>query len=146
MLYIIYLLDCHLWLFNKVTVDEHRTRKEDDMKTFTSVMTIAGYAAFVLCVGLTLNGPVSGIAGEAAMLSVASHEAAIQEHQDRAAVLEQKIQKLENRLDMFNNSYRDPKGFKRASWKRLIGTWHGELKDIRQHIVWHEEQIAQLKT
>ena len=115
------------------------------MKTFTSVMTITGYAALVLCVGLTLNGPVSGVAGEVAMPSVAFHEAAIQEHQDRAAVLEQQIQKMENRLDMFKNSYRDPKGFKRASWKRLIGTWRGELKDIRAQIVWHEEQIALLK-
>ena len=115
------------------------------MKTLTSVMTITGYAAFLLCVGLTLNGPVSSVAQEAAMPSVASHEAAIQEHQDRTAVLEQKIQKLENRLDMFKNSYRDPKGFKRASWKRLIGAWRGELKDIREHIVWHEEQIRTSK-
>ena len=115
------------------------------MKTFTSVMTITGYAAFVLCVGLTLNGPVSGVAGEVAMPSVASHEVAIQEHQDKATMLEQKIQKLESRLDMFKNSYRDPKGFRSASWKRMVGAWRGELKDIRQHIVWHEEQIALLK-
>ena len=117
------------------------------MKTLTSVIT-----SVVLCVGLTLpafaaDGAVSGgtFAEEAAVQSVASHEAAIQQHQDRATMLEQKIQKLENRLDMFKNSYRDPKGFKRASWKRLIGAWHEELKDIRQHIVWHEEQIARLK-
>lgn len=118
------------------------------MKTFTSVIS-----TFVLCAGLTLtgyaaNGPVSGgtFAEGAAVQTIASHEAAIQQHQDRVTMLEQKIQKLENRLDMFKNSYRDPKGFKRASWKRLIGAWHEELKDIRQHIVWHEEQIAQLKT
>ncbi len=117
------------------------------MKTLTSVMT-----AVVLCAGLTLtgyasNGPVSGgtFAGETLAQSVASHAAAIQQHQDRATMLEQKIQKLENRLDMFKNSYRDPKGFKRASWKRMVGAWRGELKDIRQHMVWHEEQIALLK-
>ena len=115
------------------------------MKTFTSVMTITGYAALLLCVGLTLNGPVSSVAQEAAVQSVASHEAAIQEHQDRATMLEQKIEKLENRLDLFKNSYRDPKGFKRASWTRLIGAWRGELKDIREHIVWHEEQIRTSK-
>ena len=115
------------------------------MKTLTSVMTITGYAAFLLCVGLTLNGPVSSVAQEAAMPSVASHEAAIQEHQDRTAVLEQKIQKLENRLDMVKNSYRDPKGFRSASWKRMVEAWRGELKDIREHIVWHEEQIRTSK-
>ena len=118
------------------------------MKTLTFVMT-----SLVLCVGLTTTGyagnaTVSGgpFAGDVSVPSVASHEAAIQQHQDRATMLEQKIQKLEHRLDMFKNSYRDPKGFKRASWKRLIGAWREELKDIRQHIVWHEEQIARLKT
>ena len=61
---------------NKVTVDEQRTRKEDDMKTLISVIP-----AFVLCVGLTLpafaaDGTVSGgpFAGEAVVHSVASHE------------------------------------------------------------------------
>ena len=146
--YIIYLLDCFLWLFNKVAVDENKTRKEDDMKTFTSVIS-----TFVLCVGLTLtgyaeNGPVSGgtFAEEAMVQSVESHKIAIQQHQDRATMLEQKIQTLENRLDMFKNSYRDPKGFRQASWKRMVGTLRGELKNIRQRIVWHEEQIALLKT
>jgi len=132
---------------NEVTVYEHRTRKEDDMKTLTSVI-----ASVVLCVGLTLpafatDGAVSGgtFAEEAAVQTIASHEAAIQQHQDRVTMLEQKIQKLENRLDMFKNSYRDPKGFRTASWKRMVGAWRGELKDIREHIVWHEEQIALLK-
>ncbi len=117
------------------------------MKTLISVIP-----AFVLCVGLTLpafaaDGPVPGgpLAGEAIAQSVESHKIAIQGHQDRAAVLEQKIQKLENRLDIFKNSYRDPKGFRSASWKRMVGAWRGELKEIRQHIVWHEEQIALLK-
>ena len=117
------------------------------MKTFTSVIS-----TFVLCVGLTLpafaaDGAVSGgtFAEEAAVQTIASHEAAIQQHQGAAAVLEQKIQKMERRLDMFKNSYRDPKGFRSASWKRMVGAWRGELKDIRQHIVWHEEQIALLK-
>ena len=118
------------------------------MKTLTSVIP-----SVVLCVGLTLpafaaDGPVPGepFAGEAMVQSVESHKTAIQQHQGTAAVLEQKIQKLENRLDMVKNSYRDPKGFRQASWKRLLGTLRGELKDIRQRIVWHEEQIAQLKT
>ncbi len=118
------------------------------MKTLTAVIP-----SVVLCVGLTLsgcaaNGTVTNgpIAGEAAVQSVDLHEAAIQQHQDKAAVLEQKIQKLEQRLDMLKNSYRDPKGFQRASWKRLLGTWREELKDVREHIVWHEEQIALLRT
>ena len=118
------------------------------MKTLTSVIT-----SLVLCVGLTLpafaaDGAVSGgtFAEEAAVQTIASHEAAIQQHQDRATMLEQKIQKLEHRLDMLENSYRNPKGFRSASWKRLIGTWREELKDIRAHIVWHQEQLAKLKT
>ena len=135
-------------VINRLSVDEPRTRKEADMKTLISVIP-----TFVLCVGLTLpafaaDGPVPGgpLAGEATAQSVEFHKIAIQGHQDKAAVLEQKIQKLENRLDMFKNSYRDPKGFRSASWKRMVGAWRGELKEIRQHIVWHEEQIAQLKT
>ena len=106
---------------------------------------------FVLCAGLTLpafaaDGPVPGgpFAEEATVQSVEFHKTAVQQHQDTAAMLEQRIQKLESRLDMFQNSYRDPKGFRRASWKRMVATWRGELKDIRQRIVWHEEQIAQL--
>ena len=116
------------------------------MKTLTSMIP-----AFVLCVGLTLpvfaaDGLVPGgpSTGEAMAQSVDFHVTAIQQHQDKAAVLEQKIEKLEHRLDMFKNSYRDPKGFRSASWKRMVATWHGELRDIRQRIVWHEEQIAQL--
>lgn len=107
--------------------------------------------SIVLCVGLTLHafaadGPVPGgpSTGEAMVPSVDFHEDAIQQHQDEAAVLEQKIQRVAHRLDMVMNSYRDPKGFRSASWKRLIGLWHEELKDIRQRIVWHQEQITQL--
>ena len=109
------------------------------MKTFTFAMT-----TFVLCAGLTLTGFAAN--GDVPVPSVASHETAIQQHQDKAVMLEQQIQKMENRLDMFKNSYRDPKGFRRASWERLIGTWREELKDIRAQIVWHEEQVARLKT
>lgn len=116
------------------------------MKTLTSIIP-----TFVLCVGLTLpafaaDGPVPGgpFVEEATVQSVEFHKTAVQQHQDKAAVLEQKIQKLEHRLDMLKNSYRNPKGFRSASWKRMVATWRGELKDIRQRIVWHEEQIAQL--
>lgn len=116
------------------------------MKTLTSTIP-----AFVLCVGLALpaiaaDGLVLGgpATGETMTQSVDFHVTAIQQHQDKAAVLEQKIQKLEHRLDMLKNSYRNPKGFRSASWKRMVATWRGELKDIRQRIVWHEEQIAQL--
>ncbi len=118
------------------------------MKTLTSVIP-----SVVLCAGLTLsgcaaNGTVAAepFAGEAMVQSVASHESAIQQHQNKAAVLEHRIQKLEHRLDMFKNSYRDPKGFRTASWKRMVATWRGELKDVREHIVWHEEQVALLRT
>ncbi len=117
------------------------------MKTLTSVMT-----SVVLCVGLALpgyaaKGTVSGepFAGEVPVASIAAHETAIEQHQDKAAVLEQKIQKLEHRLDMVKNSYRDPKGFKRQSWTRIIGKWRGELQGLQEHVAWHEEQMAQLK-
>lgn len=117
------------------------------MKTLTSVVP-----SVVLCVGLTLtgcaaNGTVSGgpFPGEAVVQSVDFHARAIQQYQDTAAVLEQKIQKLEHRLDMLKNSYRDPKGFRRASWKRLLGKWRGDLQNLQERIVWHEEQIARLK-
>ena len=117
------------------------------MKTLTAVIP-----SILLCVGLALpgyaaKGTVSGepFAGEAMMQSVEFHEAAIQQHQDKAAVLAQKIQQLEHRLDMVKNSYRDPKGFKRQSWTRVLGKWRGELQGLQEHVSWHEEQMAQLK-
>ncbi|MYJ22888.1 MAG: hypothetical protein F4101_05815 [Nitrospira sp. SB0673_bin_12] len=79
------------------------------------------------------------------MPSIASHTAAIQQHQDKAAMLEQKIEKLEHRLDMIKNSYRDPKGLKRQSWKRLLSSWRADVQDLRERIVWHEEQIKMSK-
>ncbi len=118
------------------------------MKTFTFVMT-----TFVLCAGLTLTGfaakgHVDGkpFAGNVPAPSVASHEAAIEQHQDKATELAQQIQRLEHRLDLVKNSYRDPKGFRQASWERVLGTWRQELQGIQDRIVWHEQQIALLKT
>ena len=128
----------------------------------------------VLCVGLTLtgcaaNGTVSGgnFADKAPGQSVDAHKATtqqrqnmfvtrrsdvsnthkavIQQHQNKVAMVEQKIQKLEDRLDMVKNSYRDPKGLKRQSWERLLSQWRGELQGLHEHIAWHEEQIALLK-
>ena len=64
------------------------------MKTLTSVIS-----SVVLCVGFTLtgfaaDGPVPGgpSAGEAMVHSVDFHVTAIQQHLDKATVLEQKIQ------------------------------------------------------
>lgn len=118
------------------------------MKKLTSVIP-----SVMLCVGLALPGfaaddtvPGGPFAGKAVVQSADFHKAAIQQHQDKAAVLEQKIQKLEHQLNMVKNSYRDPKGFRSASWKRLLGTWRWELKDIQKHIVWHEDQIDRLQT
>jgi hypothetical protein len=119
------------------------------MKNLTSVVPTV-----LLCVGLAVLGfaaddTVPGgpfFAGKAIVQSMDFHKAAIQQHQDKAAVLEQKIQKLEHRLDMVKNSYRDPKGFRSASWKRLIGTWRRELRDIRARIAWHEDRIDRLQT
>ncbi|MCY3954663.1 MAG: hypothetical protein OXF47_01550 [Nitrospira sp.] len=156
-------------VINKLTVDEHRTRKEDDMKTLTFMIP-----SVMLCVGLMLtgcaaNGTVSGepFADKALEQSVDSHKAtvqqhqnmfvtrrsvisnshkaAVQQHQNKVAMLEQKIQKLEDRLDMIKNSYRDPKGLKRQSWTRLLSQWRGDVRDLREHIVWHEKQIALLE-
>ncbi len=116
------------------------------MKTLTSVIP-----SVVLCVGLTLagcaaNGTVSGgpFAQEALGQSVGSHETSLQQHRDKVVLLEHKIKKLEHRLDMLKHSYRDPKGFKRQSWKRLLGQWQRDLRDVHERIVWHEEQINRL--
>lgn len=134
---------------NKLRIDKQKTRKEVVMKNLASIIP-----SVMLCVGLALpgfaaDGTVPGgpfFAKEAVGQSADYHKAAIQHHQDKAAMLEQKIQKLEYRLDMVKNSYRDPKGFRIASWKRLLGTWRWELKDIQRHIVWHEDQIGRLET
>jgi len=116
------------------------------MKTLSSVIP-----SVVLCVGLTLagcaaNGTVAGgpFAEEALEQSVGAHEASLQQHRDGVALLEHKITKLEHRLDMLKNSYRDPKGWKRQSWKRLLGQWQRDLRDLRGHMTWHEEQINRL--
>ncbi len=139
------------------------------MKTLTFMIP-----SVMLCVGLMLtgcaaNGTVSGepFADKALEQSVDSHKAtvqqrqnmfvtrrsvisnshkaAVQQHQNKVAMLEQKIQKLEDRLDMIKNSYRDPKGLKRQSWTRLLSQWRGDVRDLREHIVWHEKQIALLE-
>ena len=117
------------------------------MKTLTHMMTSA-----LLFAGLLLNGCASGgqnqrndvLSGNAAH-SVEYHMAAIQHHAEKADMLEQKIQMLEQRIETYTQKpYRDPKGFRRASWKRLVGTWREELKDIREQIVWHENEITRL--
>ncbi len=139
------------------------------MKTFTFIIP-----SVVLCVGLiatgcTANGTVSGgtLADKAPRQSIAfhkdavqqhqntfltrqsdlsnAHKDAIQQHQNKAVMLEQKIEKLEHRLDMLKNSYRDPKGLKRQSWKRILGQWRADVRDLRDRIVWHEQQIALLE-
>lgn len=107
----------------------------------------------VLGLGLAINGcSVNGTVLSSdfpkadAVQSVNFHLVAIQQHKDRVAVLEQKIQKLENRLVALKNKpYRDPKGFKRHGWKKLIGTWRGEIRDISERIVWHANEIERLQ-
>ncbi len=82
-----------------------------------------------------------GVPRNARVQSGNIHLAAIQQHRDRITWLEKKIQKLENRLEALKKKpYRDPKGFKRQGLKRLIGTWRGEMRDLRERIVWQKNQ------
>ena len=120
------------------------------MKTLAHTMT-----SFLLVAGLLLTGcgrvmsdtnhRDEFLSGNAAH-SVEHHVVAIQYHTEKADLLEQKIQKLEQRIETFNQKpYRDPKGFRRASWKRLIGTWREELKNVREQIVWHQNEMTTLQ-
>ena len=118
------------------------------MKTLTHTTTSA-----LLFAGILLTGCASGgmhhrtdvLSGNTAN-SVEHHMAAIQHHAEQTDMLEQKIQTLEQRIETYTQKpYRDPKGFRRASWKRLVGTWREELRDIREQIVWHENEITRLR-
>ena len=107
------------------------------------IFTMIMFVALTSLTGCAMNGsiPSDGVPMKAKVQSVDIHLAAIQQHRDRVTWLEQKIQKLENRLEALKSKpYRDPKGFKRQGWKRLIGTWQGEMRHLRERIVWHEKQ------
>ena len=119
------------------------------MKRLAHTMT-----SVLLFAGLLLTGCASGatnhrddvLSGNAAN-SVEHHMTAIQHHAEQADMLEHKIQTLEQRIETYTQKpYRDPKGFRLASWKRLVATWREELKDIREQIVWHENEITRLQS
>ncbi len=118
------------------------------MKRVYSVMVV-----FLLGVGLTLTGCASNeisqgrtLAKTEAMDSVDFHMTALQNHQDRAAQLEQKIQKIQARIQATNEKpYRDPKGFRRSGWKRLVGTWKLEMNALQEQVAWHKNEITRLR-
>lgn len=118
------------------------------MKIFTLVAT-----SCMLAIGLTLSGcALNGITHDetfemtGAIGSVDYHMATLQQDEGRAKMLEGKIQRLQDRIKTWEEKpYRDPKGFRRSGWKRLVGTWEQELNDLREQIVRHKNEITRLQ-
>jgi transposase len=118
------------------------------MKRMTPVM-----ASWILGLGLVLSGCTSDgiphkrtLANLIATDSVEYHATALREHQENAAILEQKIQKLEQRIEAFKKKpYRDPKGFRQTGWKRLVDHWKQEIKDLRTQMAWHRNELTRLR-
>ena len=123
-------------------------KKEGEMNTMTSFMT-----TLVLGFGLTLAGCATSesmhdesFQGPDHENSVDFHMEAIERNTAKMAIMEEKIQKLQKRITMFNQKpYRDPKGFRRSGWKLLMGNWRQELNDLKERIAWHTNKIERLQ-
>lgn len=107
------------------------------------IFTMIMFVALTSLTGWAMDRAIGseGVPMKAGVQSEDIHLAAIQQHRDRVTWLEQKIQNLENRLAVLKKKpYRDPKGFKRQGWKKLIGVWRGEMRQLQEQIVWHQNQ------
>ena len=59
--------------------------------------------------------------------------------------LEAKVANLARRVEKFiKKPYLDPKGFKRQSARRLMGTYRGELTELYERIAWHHAEADRL--
>lgn len=66
-------------------------------------------------------------------------------HHQTVETLEQKINKLNDRIDRFNKKpYLDTKGFRRASLKRIKGNVVQDLREATLKTVWHREQAEKV--
>ncbi len=73
------------------------------------------------------------------------HKTEAEAFQANADTLEQKIGKLQARIDNFSQKpYFDNKGFKRSGLKILKGTLTRELNEAKQKIAWHQLQAKTL--
>ena len=82
-----------------------------------------------------------------AMLGWSSQEHLLesQANHQKAEVLEEKIQKLQDRIDRFSQKpYLDTKGFKRAGLKVLKGNLVQELQEATTKTAWHKEQAKKI--
>ena len=78
--------------------------------------------------------------------SVDYHVATIQQHEGKTAILDERIQKLEERITRFSQKpYLDPKGFRRSGWKILKGTLRREVNNLQEQIVWHRKELSRLQ-
>ncbi|MEX2493532.1 MAG: hypothetical protein WD425_17410 [Nitrospirales bacterium] len=69
------------------------------------------------------------------------HLAEAKVSQQEAAILERRVQKLQNRIDEFSQKpYLDTKGFKRSGLKILKGNLTQELRETTQKTAWHTLQ------
>jgi hypothetical protein len=77
--------------------------------------------------------------------SQATKEWSAEEHREAADLLHEKairledqVAHLEQRVVRINKKpYLDPKGLKRQSWKRRIGTYSAEISKLYEQIAWH---------
>lgn len=55
--------------------------------------------------------------------------------------LRAKLEKTQNLIDIANDkSYRDPKGMKRAHWRKLVGQWQRQIDATEARIAAHPAQ------
>lgn len=110
-------------------------------------------ASCILGIGLFLSGCTSDGMTHKRILAkpvvkdpIEYHATALQQHQENAAMLEQKIQKLEQRIDTLKKKpYRDTKGFRRSGWKRLVDHWRQEVSNLQTQMAWHRNELTRLQ-
>lgn len=81
-----------------------------------------------------------------------STEWSVEDHREEASLyeleaqrLEAKVAHLKKRVETYKKKpYRDSKGFKRDSLKRLMGVNQKSLKLFRQHVAWHHAEAERL--
>ncbi|MDT7043361.1 hypothetical protein [Candidatus Nitronereus thalassa] len=118
------------------------------MKRVTVFLAVGILGLGLLLAGCTSSGiaPHGTFGNTETQYPADFHMAALQQHQSTAEMLEEKIKKLENRIkDYDQKPYRDPKGYRRDGWARLIETWKQEVKGLREKIVWHNSELARLQ-
>lgn len=91
---------------------------------------------------------------EKAQPSQVAKEWSAEEHREVADLLDEeavrlqaKVAHLEQRVERFNKKpYLDPEGIKRQEWRALTRANREEFSELREQILWHQEEAKRLST